>query len=211
MQNSVIKNSKKGNENKMKSYVLLVWNFLDPIYYKFTRLTYIHNEIHKENILRVRLTRYKGKHVILSDGTQINKNDILVKIHLHNVRLINEMKSVKNDITKGRFIYQHVKKSLPSLGSYIQNHSRADEIKGIIGISMLNRGADRLGLEFVDISNPLYKWFKWLAFLPIFLLSNDHSIFKMIKINISSTPKYLFMSKEILLQIYNCVSQDGIA
>ncbi|MBO1579380.1 MULTISPECIES: YkoP family protein [Bacillus] len=195
----------------MKSYVLLVWNFIDPIYYKFTRLTYIHNEIHKENILRVRLTRYKGKHVTLSDGTQINKNDILVKIHLHNVRLINEMKSVKNDITKGRFIYQHVKKSLPSLGSYIQNHSRADEIKGIIGISMLNRGADRLGFEFVAISNPFYKWFKWLAFLPICLLSNNDSIFKMIKNNISSTPKYLFMSKENLLQIYNGESRDEIA
>ncbi|KLA27087.1 YkoP family protein [Bacillus cereus] len=195
----------------MKSYVLLVWSFIDPIYYKFTRLTYIHNETYKENILRVRLTRYKGKHVILSDGTQINKNDILVKIHLHNVRLINEMKSVKNDITKGRIIYQHVEKSLPSLGSYIQNHSRTDEIKGIIGISMLNRGADRLGFEFVSISNPFYKWFKWLAFIPIRLLSNNDSIFKIRKNDISASPKYLFMSKENLLQIYNGESRDEIA
>ncbi|EJR11808.1 YkoP family protein [Bacillus cereus] len=194
----------------MKSYVLLVWNFIDPIYYKFTRLTYIHNETHKENILRVRLTRYKGKHVILSDGTQINKNDILVKIHLHNVRLINEMKSVKNDIAKGRFIYQHVKKSLPSLGSYIQNHPKADEIKGIIGITMLNRGADRLGFEFVAISNPFYKWFKWLAFLPICLLFNNDSIVKMMKNNISSSPKYLFMSKESLLEIYTYKTQDKV-
>ncbi|WP_242281019.1 hypothetical protein [Bacillus cereus group sp. BfR-BA-01347] len=194
----------------MKSYVLLVWNFIDPIYYKFTRLTYIHNETHKENILRVRLTRYKGKHVILSDGTQINKNDILVKIHLHNVRLINEMKSVKNDIAKGRFIYQHVKKSLPSLGSYIQNHPKADEIKGIIGITMLNRGADRLGFEFVAISNPFYKWFKWLAFLPICLLFNNDSIVKMMKSNISSSPKYLFMSKESLLEIYTYKTQDKV-
>jgi len=195
----------------MKSYVLLVWNFIDPIYYKFTRLTFIHSETHKENILRVRLTRYKGKHVTLSDGTQINKNDILVKIHLHNVRLINEMKYVKNDIAKGRFIYQHVKKSLPSLGSYIQNHSRADEIKGVIGISMLNRGADRLGFEFVSISNPFYKWFKWLAFIPICLLSNNDSIFKMRKNNKSSSPKYLFMSKENLLEIYTHGAQDEVA
>lgn len=121
------------------------------------------------------------------------------------------MKYIKNDITKARFIYQHVKKSLPSLGSYIQNHSRADEIKGIIGISMLNRGADRLGFEFVSISSPFYKLFKWLAFIPICLLSNGDPIFKVMKNNISSSPKYLFMSKENLLKIYNHGAQDEVA
>lgn len=194
----------------MKNYVLFVWNLIDPIYYKFSRLTYIYNKTHKENILRVKLTRYKGKHVILSDGTQINKNDMLIKIHLHNVRLIHEMKHIKSDIAKGRFIYENVKKSLPSLGGYLQSHPKVDKIKGVIGISMLNRGADRLGFEFVSISNPFYKCFKWLAFMPICLLSNNDSILKMMKKNISSSPKYLFMSKENLLQIYNCQSRDEI-
>lgn len=195
----------------MKSYILLVWNFFDPIYYKFTRLTNLHNQTHTGNIFRVRITRYKGRHVILSDGTQIHKNDILVKIHFHNIRLINEMKGIKNDIAKGRFIYQYVKKSLPSLGLYIQNHSKADEIKGIIGISMLNKGADRLGFEFVSISNPFYKWFKWWAFIPIGLLFNNDSIVKVIKNNISSSPNYLFMSKKNLLQLYNNESQCKVA
>lgn len=189
----------------------MIWNVIDPIYYKFTRLTYIHNGTHNDNILRVRLTRYKGKNITLSDGTPINKNDTLVKIHLHNVRLLNEMKYFKNDIKKGRFIYQHVKKSLPDLVSYIQNHSKTDEIKGIIGISMLNRGADRLGFEFISISNPFYKWLKWLAFIPICLLFNNDSIFKMMKNNISSSPKYLFMSKESLLEIYTHGAQDEVA
>ncbi|MGR5985610.1 YkoP family protein [Bacillus cytotoxicus] len=84
----------------MKSYVLTIWNFIDPIYYKFTRLTYIHKGTCDDNILRVRLTRYKGKNITLSDGTQINKNDTLIKIHLHNVRLLNEMKSFENNIKK---------------------------------------------------------------------------------------------------------------
>ncbi len=94
------------------------------------------------------------------------------------------------------------KKSLPDLALYIQNHPKADKIKGIIGITMLNRGADRLGFEFVSISNPLYKWFKWIAFIPICLLSGNNSIIKMIKNNISSSPQYLFMSKESLLERY---------
>lgn len=210
MEVSLYPKLKKGNKIKMKSYLLIVWNFIDPIYYKFTRLTDIHKETHKENILRVRLTRYKGKNVTLSDGKQINKNDLLLKIHLHNARLLNEMKCMKTDIKKGRFIYQHVKVSLPDLVSYIQNHAKVDEITGIIGISMLNRGAERLGFEIVSISNPFYRWFKWLAFIPIALLSSDDSIFKVLKNSVSSTPKYLFMSKESLLKIYNCEAKDEV-
>ncbi|WP_407639484.1 hypothetical protein [Bacillus gaemokensis] len=38
------------------------------------------------------------------------------------------MKCYNDHAKKGRFIYQHVKKSLPSPGLYIQNHSRTDEI-----------------------------------------------------------------------------------
>lgn len=184
----------------MRDYLLIAWNFFDPIYYNFTRLTYIRDEIPEQNILRVRLTRYKGREVILSDGTQINKNDILVKIHLHNVRLLNEMQHIKNDIKRGRFIYKNIRKSLPSLVSYIENHDRADEIKGIIGITMLDRGANRLGFEIVPLSNPFYKWFKWANLLPISILSATNPSFKYILKQ--SGPSYLFMSKATLSSMY---------
>ncbi len=176
------------------------WNLFDPIYYNFTRLTYIDTETPEENILRVRLTRYKGRDVILSDGTQVNKNDILVKIHLHNVRLLTEIQYLKNDIKRGRFICQSIRKSLPSLVSYIQNHHKAEEIKGIIGITMLNKGANRLGFEVVPISNPFYKWFKWASFLPINILSAASPSFKYI--SKQSGPNYLFMSKTRLTSMY---------
>lgn len=174
------------------------WNLFDPIYYNFTRLTYIDTETPEENILRVRLTRYKGRNVILSDGTQINKNDTLVKIHLHNVRLLTEMQHIKNDIKRGRFIYQSIRKSLPSLVSYIQNHHKSDEIKGIIGITMLDRGANRLGFEVVPIASPFYKWFKWASLLPINFLSAT----SLKCISKQSGPNYLFMSKTRLTSMY---------
>jgi hypothetical protein len=184
----------------MRSYLLVAWNLFDPIYYNLTRLTYIHNEVPEENVLRVRLTRYKGKDVILSDGTPINKNDLLVKIHLHNVRLLNDMQHIKSDIKRGRFIYQSIRKSLPILVSYIQKHDKADEIKGIIGITMLDKGASRLGFEMVPISNPLYKWYKWTSLLPINLLSTTSPSFK--NVLKQSGPSYLFMSKARLSSMY---------
>lgn len=181
----------------MKSYLIIAWNMIDPLYYHLSNLTCIHNGKAEKNFLRVKLTRYKGRMVVLSDGTQINKNDTLVKIHLHNAVLLKELGQMKSNLYRGRFIFQAVRKSLPDLVSYIQKHHQVDQIKGIIGITSLDKGVNRLGFEVVPIANPLYKWFKWASFLPICILSGtDVSIKK------QSGPSYLFMSKVCLISRY---------
>ncbi|WP_243292328.1 hypothetical protein [Bacillus sp. FJAT-47783] len=182
----------------MRAYLLSVWNFLDPIYYFFTRLTYLEKTTDgKTNMLRVRMTRYKGRDVTLSDGTEIKKNDFLVKIHLHNVRLMNEMKHIKNEVRKGRFIRKCVENSLPELVNFIQQHEKKDTIKGIIGITTLTKGSKYLGFEVFDMANPFYKWFKFISFLPICVLSSSKPV-SMKK----QPPKYLLMSKEMLVNKY---------
>nr|WP_077625237.1 hypothetical protein [Sediminibacillus massiliensis] len=180
----------------MKTYLIPVWKALDPVYFKLSRLTYPSDEELPENIFRVRITKYKGRNVTLSDGTTINKNDLLIKIHLHNIRLLSEIKDIKSEVTRGRIIFQYVKQSLPILENYINNHKKNSEIKGIIGISMLNRGCQRLGFDVIGISHPLYRRFKRISCLMINLLSHSHS-------SKSSSPSYLFMSKEKLSIMYN--------
>ncbi|KAB2334819.1 hypothetical protein F7731_13745 [Cytobacillus depressus] len=183
----------------MRGYVLSIWNWLDPIYYFFSRLTLLPCEGAKSNIFRIRVTKYKGRNVILSDGTRINKNDILVKIHLHNAKLLKELKDIKSDLKKAKFIYHYVQKSLPEVEHYIRECRQAYMIKGIVGITMLNKGCERLGFEVVDISNPIYKWFKWFAFLPIELLAEKHTSWEIL---ISRKPNYLFMSTNKLSEMY---------
>jgi hypothetical protein len=94
----------------MGSYLLSFWNILlDPLYYFFTRLEYLD---HHSGIFRVRLTKYKGREVLLSDGTVIKKNDKLVKIHLHNVKLLSELKGVPCSVRRGRIIFRKVLMSI---------------------------------------------------------------------------------------------------
>lgn len=197
-QNMLHRRNEKGKGfMKARSYVLSIWDIIDPIYYSFTRLTYVNTD-RKRNIFRVRLMRYRGADVTLADGTCLQRGDFLLKIHLHNVVLLKEISPMLNNIKKGRYIYRLVENSLPGIASYIQNHPKSEQIKGIIGITILNKGCHSLGFETYSISSLCYRVFKWFTIMPIYLLSVSQPI-KTFK---KQSPKYLLMSKETLLARY---------
>lgn len=177
--------------------ILWVWKLFDPIFYYFSRLHYINDMNNNPSVFRVRLTKYKGKNFILADGTRIRKNDLLLKIHLHNVRLLTELIKIKNDIKRARLMYKLVRTSMPLLTSYLKNHPDEDKIKGIIGITTLNRGVQSLGFECYTPGSKWYRFIKKLGQLPIFFLSAS-SMKKLRKHRLT----YLFISKERLYAEY---------
>lgn len=181
----------------MKGYILSAWHKLDPYYFSCTRLKYVTE--YGDNIFRIRLTKYRGRNIILSDGTRINKNDLLVKIHLHNVRLLMEMREIKSEWKKAKMIYRYVQDSLPGLELYIRNQLKSYNVKGIVGITFLNKGSERLGFEIIDIINPIYKWYKILSFFTIGVLSQERSKWSQI---LHQSPHYLFMSTARLKEMY---------
>jgi hypothetical protein len=182
---------------KVRFYFISIWTILDPLYYFFTRLTYIDGENH-QTIFRIRLTRYKGIPLKLSDGTTVNKNDLMIKIHLHNVKLLKELSKIEGETKKARLIYKKVLEGLPHLAQYLSNHPRYDEIKGIIGISMLNKGCERLGFETFYIKNKWYCRLKQIVFIPMYLLTVN----RITTNSLYRPPKYLVMLKEVLINRY---------
>lgn len=184
---------KEGEE--MKTCFLSIWRVVDPIYFFFSRLTLIDKD--RKSVFRVRLTKYKGHHVVLSDGTHIRKNDVLVKIHLHNIKLARELHSIESAVRKGLIIYQKVYQSMPILVDYINNHKKSEKIKGIVGITMLDKGVERLGFDVVTPVNPFYRCFKKITHIPIFYLTS-----KQVSLRHLPNTSYLFISKEKLQKTY---------
>ncbi|MEC3606127.1 hypothetical protein P9126_03720 [Bacillus glycinifermentans] len=179
----------------MRSCFLSIWSVIDPFYYFFSRLTLIDKS--QSNIFRVRLTKYKGIDVILSDGTVIKKNDVLIKIHLHNIKLIKEMQHIESAVRRGLLIYQKTCISMPALAKYVNDHRKADQIKGIIGITTLHKGVERLGFEAVEPANRFYRFFKKLTQIPILYLTTSQFSFRGIP-----PSRYLFISKKKLFNSY---------
>ncbi|WP_461479530.1 YkoP family protein [Paenibacillus sp. PvR148] len=56
-----------------------MWEIIDPLYYACSRLRYIGSGDQRSGIFRVRLILYKGTPISLSDGTLIQKGNILLK------------------------------------------------------------------------------------------------------------------------------------
>ncbi|MGG3161250.1 hypothetical protein ABEO87_05920 [Geobacillus stearothermophilus] len=170
---------------------------MDPLYYACSRLEYVGG---KENgcrsIFRVRLLRYKGETIRLSDGTTIAANDWLLKIHLHNVRLLRELMQYRGDIQKGRYIFEQVKASLPYVAHHLYHHEQSACIKGIIGVTMLNKGCERLGFDVIDIADSFYRWLKMASHWPMMTVA-QHRLMPLVR-----PPKYLLMSKEKLFSLY---------
>ncbi|WP_235888123.1 YkoP family protein [Neobacillus paridis] len=177
--------------------LLWLWKLIDPLFYYCSRLYCIKDEENKRSIFRVRVTKYKGAEVVLSDGTIIGRNDLLLKIHLHNVSLLSEYTKIKNDIKRSRMMYRLVHESMPTLSKYLKKHPKEDKIKAIIGITTLNRGVHTLGFECFKPKSIWYRRFKQLGQLPIFILSGTP-----LKYFQKHQLTYLFLSKEILYQKY---------
>ena len=89
----------------MKYCLIQVWSILDSFYLFCTRLKCLEQISGNTNVFRVRLTRYKGREVVLSDGTIVKKNDLLIKIHLHNVSLLKEMRACSMKISKKHYSF----------------------------------------------------------------------------------------------------------
>ncbi|GIN41731.1 MULTISPECIES: YkoP family protein [Heyndrickxia] len=179
--------------------IISLWTLFDPFYHLVRRLKYIGTFQNRKAVFRVKLTKYKGKDFLLSDGTLITKNDRLLKIHLHNVRILKEVIKVNDSLHRTRAIYRMVEQSMPILAMFLENHRRVDDIKGIIGITMLNKGVKKLGFELMYPENGFYIHFKRISQMPIYLLSTTSLSIKKIK---RKKPTYLLMSKEQLFEKY---------
>jgi len=179
----------------VKPLFISLWTAIDPIYYSCTRLKYVHSDDEQRNIFRVRLMKYKGQPLQFTDGTELTRGDLLVKIHLHNVMLLKELSDKKSEIKKARAVYRLIEQSLPGLAQFISTHQKHEQIKGIMGITMLNRGAGSLGFVSANIQNKLFKWYKWGMLLPIHFLFSTHPWKRINKY----APVHLFMSKRTLM------------
>jgi len=108
-----------------------------------------HIPFSETNFLYLDIFTYKGKSKKLTDGTTINKGDLVGEIHIDN-------KNLKNLNTSYPSLIRSFQCELEALKiCYKENTSKYSEIKAIYGVSVFYEILKRQGFTILKIDNPL--------------------------------------------------------
>jgi len=182
----------------MNAGILRVWGAWDTIYQRCTRLRYIEKG---NNIFRIVLLRYRGEPLHTSDNRVIQTGDLIVKLHIHNYFFATLCQGINDDLRAVLLLRRHILQSLPKLAAYLAALDEVEEIKGIVGTTMLHKGVEPLGFSISDVPmNWFFRYKRWYLRLMVRLIHPDG---KQRLARWDQMPlKRVYMSKEELFRRY---------
>ncbi|MFF2480471.1 polysaccharide deacetylase family protein [Paenibacillus sp. NPDC058071] len=103
-----------------------------------------------------RVKKYGGEAVELSNGEQLSKGDKIVELHFDNKKLSTIAAQSKSPLATGIRILREVEQALPVLANTIAGDPDARAAKSIYGVTMVYRGANKLGFQIVNLPDGLF-------------------------------------------------------
>lgn len=183
----------------MNAGILSLWGIWDSVYQSCTRLTYIEKG---QNIFRVVCLRYRGEQLLIDSNSTIKHGDLILKIHIHNYLFANLCKGVKNETRMILLLRRHILHSLPQLAEYLASHPRVDEIKGIVGTTMLYKGVEPIGFSISDVPMTwFFRYKRWYLRLMLRIIHPD-GMRRLETFDRNLPLKRVYMSKEDLFKRY---------
>lgn len=103
-----------------------------------------------------RVTTYNGEKLQFASGKHIEKGDSIVELHFDNKMLSTIAAKSSSPVTTGIRMLREVEHALPQLADQIAADPEAKDIKAVYGVTMIHRGADRLGFEIFPLPDGLF-------------------------------------------------------
>lgn len=166
------------------------------------RLIGVHPIEGKDGFLYARIIRYHGPTISLENGEQIVKGDRLLEIHLNNDILFKVGIQSQNTMRWMVQLIRALEDFLPVVAKILAKQPKYKEIKGLYGISLVNRGIKPFGFEVFDLSDG---WFTFLtrSYLRLFMfLIHPHGRERLATKTDLLIPKVIVMSRAVLLERY---------
>ncbi|MCU6709643.1 polysaccharide deacetylase family protein [Paenibacillus sp. J5C_2022] len=103
-----------------------------------------------------RVTTYSGQTVEFAEGGTIGKGDAVAELHFDNGMLSRIAARYKSPLAAGLRVIREVEHALPQLAMQLAEDPDASDIKAVYGVTMIHRGADRLGFEVFRLPDGLF-------------------------------------------------------
>lgn len=120
-----------------------------------------------EPAFHYRMTTYGGPQVMLEDGVTLSKGDPIAELHFDNRMLQNVARQSSSPLGVAIHLIRVMEKSLPMLAASLRADPKAAKIRAVYGVTMIHRGAHRLGFDVVELPE---NWFARISNLYLRIL-----------------------------------------
>lgn len=177
-----------------RHWALVLWKKWEYLYANYFSI----KSIDATNLFRLALKRYHGPEIYDKDGTLLaKKGDLVADIHLASVRL----QCKDSEIQKiGIRALSLVRKSLPGLAKFVAESPEYQNIKVLVGYTLLNRGIKSLGFQVQEV--PTSWTIRRIAFMQRVIMSIYHPLGKARNNKRLGKPKLVWISKQQLLNLW---------
>jgi hypothetical protein len=107
-------------------------------------------------IFHIGMRTYKGETVNLRDGEQVVSGDSYVELHFDNRRLYEFSKGSRSSVHLAIQFVRAVEHALPLLAQKLAAEQKYHDVKALLGISMIHRGAGHLGFDVKPMPKGLF-------------------------------------------------------
>lgn len=190
----------------MNSMLLTCWQLFDRMYQHMMNLEPV--DAAAENVFRVRVVPYQGPSLQTADGAVIRDGDLICKIHLHNCLLMRKLQGITHQNRLGVLALQEIRRSLPGLARYIRTHPAEPDIKGIVGTTILYRGAAQLGFSMAELPPSVKNRLKNRYLLWMLRICHPEGKYRLRRNPDKLQVRQLFMAKERLYEKYGGLQEE---
>ena len=136
-------------------FFLFLWPIIDRLIIISYHIKPLRTD--ENSIICLELRRYKGRPIMLSDGSKVTAGDRIIELHLNNAWF--RKRREVTPIASGLYweVLQWFAKDLSYLAKQLADGTFGRSITALHGITFLHMGARRLGFQIEELPNALWK------------------------------------------------------
>ncbi|MHA7964042.1 polysaccharide deacetylase family protein [Paenibacillus sp. CAU 1782] len=146
--------NRKMSQSLFKRIIISLWLLWEKAFHVVFRLKVVGND--NPPAFHYRVTKYGGESVSFEDGSKVEKGDRIAELHFDNRMLSGLAATSKSPLATGIRMLREVERALPRLAKQLKADPDAVGVKAVYGVTMIHRGAERLGFHVYKLKEGLF-------------------------------------------------------